>query len=176
MKSWIKPLVKMHACSDAVEWCDQYDNLEAAWQVCERGDWMLWLLGRLSGPPKSESRKKLVLTACQCARLALIYVAKGEERPLRAIETAEAWANDDPDITLQDVRGAADAGARAADAAADAADAAYAAAYAADAAAYAADAADAAADAADAADAARMATLKECADIVRAAYDSPKLG
>ena len=107
---------------------------------------MLWLLGRLSGKPESESRKKLVLAACQCARLALPYVKKGEARPLKAIETAEAWARGEAGITLGDVRKAAAA--------------AYAA-YAASAVAY----------------AARVSTLRECADIVRQSYPvAPDLG
>lgn len=93
-------------------------------------------------------------------------------RPLKAIETAEAWARGDSDVSLDDVRKAA---ARAAYAAARAARAAYAA-YAAARAAYAAadaatdaatDAADAATDAAYAADAARAA-----ADAARAATDA----
>ena len=82
------------------------DSLEEAWQKCERGDWMLWLAGKLSGSPDSDSRKKVVLASCQCARLALKYVKAGELRPQKAIETAEAWARGDPDITLKDVRAA----------------------------------------------------------------------
>lgn len=54
---------------------------------------MLWLIGQFVGSSRAESRKKLVLAACECARLTLPYVKKGEERPLRTIETTEAWAN-----------------------------------------------------------------------------------
>jgi hypothetical protein len=84
-------------------------------------------------------RKEGVRAACLCAREALRYVPAGELRPLRAIETAEAWTRGE--ATIAQVRAARDE--------AWAADAAYAA-YAADAAdaAYAADAADAAAYAA----------------------------
>ena len=160
MKAWIEPIADMEACDEAVDWCEQFDSLDEAWQACERGDWMLWLLGMLSGPPGSGSRKKLVLVVCQCARLALPYVKKGEMRPLKAIETAEAWARGDEGITLQDVR---DAAARAASAASAAARVAYAT-YAADAAARASDAA------ARASDAAYVDTLRECADIVREYY------
>jgi hypothetical protein len=197
MDNWIKSLVKMGACKDALEWWGRYPSLKDAWQNCERGDWMLWLVGKLSGKSGSLARKKLVLAACQCARLSLKYVKKGEIRPLKAIETAEAWAREDEGVSLQDVRAAdaayaayaayaaayaayADAAAYAAYAAAAyaayaaAAYAAYAA-YADDAAAYAAYAAadDAAAYAAyadDAAAYARISVLKECADIVRKFY------
>jgi len=193
MKNWIKPLKRMDACADALEWCKGYESLDKAWAECKRGDWMLWLLGSLSGKPESDSHKKLVLTACQCARLALPYAKEGELRPLRAIEVTEAWARGDEGIRREDVRKAADAAhaaAAAAHAAADAAHAAAHAAYAAADAAYA--AADAAADAAhaaahaayaaahaaayaaahaaDAADTSRISTLEKCADIVRDYY------
>jgi len=199
MKAWIEPLKEMNACGDALEWCEGYKSLAGAWAVCQRGDWMLWLLGKLSGKPESDSHKKLVLTACQCARLSLPYVKVGELRPLRAIEAAEAWARGDEGIRREDVRKAADAAdaaayaayaayaadaayaayaaAAAADAAyaaasasASAAYAAYAAAYAAYAAADAADAADAAYAAAPSADTSRISTLEKCADIVRDYY------
>lgn len=151
MESWIRPIKKMGACSEALEWAKDYDNLDEAWQVCERGDWMLWLAGKLSGEAGSEKRRVLVSASCQCARLALPYVTKGETRPLRAIETAEKWAKGEDGITLEQVRAAADA----ADDAAFAAYAAY---------------ADAAYAYAYAAAAARKTVLKQCADIVRGYY------
>jgi hypothetical protein len=126
----------------------------------------------------------LVLASCDCAELALVHVPDGEDRPRRAIETARAWAGGGGNVSLDDVRQAANAAYAAADAAyaayaaAYAANAAYAAAaYAAYASAYAAaDAANAAtaaayaayaaADAAYAADA-RDETLARCAVLVR---------
>ncbi len=153
MKKHIDYLKKLDACPEAIPWVAQFDTLQQAWNVCERGDWMLWLVGKQSGEPESKSRKKLVLTACKCARLSLKYVSKDEKRPLIATQTAEKWAKGDDSVSLLDVRNAADAAAAyAADSyaaayAAYAADS-YAAAYAAYAAAY---AADAAADAANAA-------------------------
>ena len=147
-------LKELNACSEAVKWCESYSTLQEAWDVCERGEWSLWLVGKLSGEPGSEKRKRLVLCACECARLSLQFVSKGEERALKAIETAEKWADGDNSVSLQDIRNAADA----ANAAADAANAA-------------ADAADAAYAAADAADASvKKQTLKQCADIVRKHY------
>ena len=168
MKRWQLKIKRLGACDEAVEWIQEYETPQEAWVACECGNWMMWLLGRLSGPPESNSRKKLVLTACQCARLALPYVKKGEERPLRAIETAEKWARGEDGIIIEDVRKAAAAAYAAY--AADAAYAAYAAAYAA----YAADVAAYAAYAADAA--ARKQVLKQCADIVRQNYpEAPQI-
>jgi hypothetical protein len=171
----VRLLKRLGACEDAVTFLEQHESLAEAWGKCERGDWMLWLIGKLSGESGSDERKRLVLAACECARLALPFVQKGETRPLTAIETAEKWARGEEGITLEQVRAAASA-AYAADAAdaAYAADAASAAAYAAaaaSAAAYAAAAASAAASAADAAQ--RKEVLATCADIVRRHYPEP---
>ncbi|MDD5381875.1 MAG: hypothetical protein PHG53_09615 [Phycisphaerae bacterium] len=171
MKHWTDKLVKLGACQEAIEWGKRFSSMQAAWLVCERGDHMLWLIGKLSGEPGCDKRKQLVLTACKCARLALPYIEKGELRPLKAIETAEQWARGENGVTLDDVRHAAYAAAAAANTAAYAADYAadYAAAYAA-AAAAAADYAAYAADYAAAAAYARKETLAQCADIVRTDY------
>ena len=116
-------LAALDACVEARNWVGS-KSLRTAYRTCQRGDWMLWLAGRVE-----EDRKVLVCAACQCARLSLVHVSAGETRPLKAIETAEAWCRGDAGVTLDDVREAA-AYAAAAYAAAYAA-AAYAAAYAA---------------------------------------------
>ena len=161
MKKHIEYLRSLNACKKVVTYADQFDSLQAAWDVCERGDWMLWLLGKQAGEISSDSRKHLVWIACQCARLTLKYVPEGEARPLRAIETAEAYTRSE--MTLDQVKKAA---AAAAYAAAAYTASAYTAAYAA----YTAAAYTAAYTAAAAADDARYYTLKLCADIIRANY------
>ena len=113
MKKHIAYLKKLGACLEAIEWAEQFNSAQEAWDRCERGDFMLWLLGKQSGPPKSKSRKKLVLTACKCARLALRHVPKDEKRPLKAIQTAEKYAKGVKGVSLQDVRNAAAAAAAA---------------------------------------------------------------
>ena len=129
------------ACGDAMEWLMAQKNLAQAWRDCERGDWMLWVLGKQAGEPGCEKRERLVLAACKCARLSLKYVSEDEKRPLVAIQTAERWAKGK--ATIEEVRTAAD-------------DAYAAAAYAAACAAY--------------APAVKIFTLKKCADIVRSFY------
>jgi len=188
-----------------LKWLDTHTTTKTAWAACERGDWMLWLLGRLSGKPGSNARRKLVLCVCECARLAMKHVKKGEKRPLKAIETAEAWARREGGVLLSDVqKSAASAAANAATAssytyaavyaaasyayaasyaavsaaanaaAASASSYTYAAVYAAASYAYAAASAAADASAAYAAyAAARLKTLKHCADIVRKHYPNP---
>ena len=113
MKTWLKPIKDLGACEEALVWAKQFASLDEAWLRCERGNWMLWLAGRLSGKRESLARKKVVLAVCQCARLALPYVRKGELRPLQAIETAEKWAKGD-DITLEELEAAGEAAGKAA--------------------------------------------------------------
>ena len=156
--NYVEYLKSIRACNEAIL-AAQGMTAQQSWDKCERGDWMLWLIGKLSGGPDCAKRKRLVLTTCKCARLGLIYIPDDEKRPLRAIEAAEQWARGENGITSDDVEIAANA----ANAAANAA-------YAANAAnaVYDANAANAAAYAAYAAYAAE--TLKQCADIVRADY------
>jgi len=174
MKAWLKPIDKLGACKEAVEWGEQFETIDEAWSKCEHGEWMLWLLGKLAGSPKTESRRKLVLTACQCARLLLYRVPEGELRPLQAIETTERWARKEKGITLGMVKIAADAAAYAAE---ELATQSFLYRYAL----YLESELDAAYAAADAADAASLGgyaaaygvEAKRCADIVRENYPAP---
>ena len=127
-------LENLNACHKSIKWLSGVDNIQQAWGQCEKGDWLLWVLAKLEA-----DRKKIVLSACVCARISLKF--NSDERVLYAIETAEAWTRDE--ATLADLDRAT---------------------WAARAAAWAA-ASEAAAWAAGAA--AREDTLKQCADIVR---------
>ena len=102
-------LVQIGACQDAREWAGDR-TAEQAWAECDRADWLLWWAAK-----EGVDRKLLVRLAGQFARTALQFVMPGDQRPLKAIETAEAWC--EGKATLEEVRNAADA----ADAAASAA-------------------------------------------------------
>ena len=181
-------LTKLGACEEALEWvADQ--SLATAWATCERGDWMLWILGRLVGPPNSKSRRRLVGTAADCAALALPIFERqyhGDKSMRECVQTCRRYAHGQANLTeVRKARYAVScvktahanttisaaaatisaAAAAIADAAISAADAAY-------------HAAAAYADAATSdADAARKSTLKICADIVRGNYPSaPEIG
>ena len=162
-------------CARGATWLETQTDIKTAWLSCQRGDWMLWLAAKLNLP-----RPLVVLAACDCARIALQFVPSGELRPLKAIEAAEAWANNPIPENLKLAKKAAVAAAAAAASAASAfaaaADAAATSAFAADAAAYATYSTRAAARAAaraatyvaDAADAAHKQALAQHADLVRA--------
>ena len=174
---WTEKLTRKAACEEAVLWARHYSSFTHAWLACERGDWMLWWVGQTA--TTLSQRRKLVLAACQCARLSLKYVAKGEQRPRQALALAETWARGG-DVTLEEVRSAASAACASATCASACASAASSAAYAcaaasdaayASASAYAADAAYAAS--ASASDAAKTRALALSARIIRKAYPSP---
>jgi hypothetical protein len=162
------------------EYFASFDTFSAFWGACTRGDRMLWLCGKLAGRLGDIRRKKLVTTACKCARLVLRYAT--DDRAKTAIETSEKWAMGATWISIEDVRNAgfassfvsasASASAYVADADAAAYAASYAAAYTAASAAYAAVDAYNTAIAAAAGSVAYTATLKKCADIVRKSYTS----
>lgn len=86
---FIEELKNLDACIEGIDWASTQSSAQSMWDNCERGDWLLWLCGKLSGNVGSDSRKKLVWTACQCARLALPYIISGNNVPMITIETAE---------------------------------------------------------------------------------------
>jgi len=171
-----RKLKALRACKEAVVWAEGRE-WPAAWQECERGDWMLWLCSTKSWP----ERKAIVRVACDCAELVLpIYENNhpNDSRVRDCIETTRKWTCGE--ATLEDVRNARNTvytiytdgsyiGASFASLAA--VYAAFAAAAAAtsytDASHVTTAAADAASLAADADPATRFSTLKQCADICR---------
>ena len=107
LKDWRASLLALGPCREAIEWLATQPDAATAWAACQRGDWMLWLCGKLAGKPWSQARRKLVLATCKCARLALPHVKSDELRPLKVIETAERWARGDRRITRKMVQDAA---------------------------------------------------------------------
>ena len=79
-------------------------NLREMWETCERGDWLLWFAAHMIGKNGWPTHQQVVLASCQCARVAIKHVKSGETRPLKAIETAEAWARGE--ATQEQVRNA----------------------------------------------------------------------
>ena len=119
-KQFAALLTELNACSKATKWAEG-KSLAVVWKTCQRGDWLLWLCGKMADKPNWPTRKEVVLAACDCAELALKHVPKGEERPRKCIETVRAWAAGN--TTIEEVKTARSAAYAAADAA-DAADAA----------------------------------------------------
>ena len=95
MKSqeFMQLLDSLCACSKAKEWA-QGKSFHVVWTTCKRGDWLLWLCGKMADKKGWPTRKQLVLAACSCAETALKYVKEGEDRPRIAIDsglTTKPW-------------------------------------------------------------------------------------
>ena len=116
-KQFAALLIELNACSEAQEWASG-KSLAVVWKTCKRGDWLLWLCGKMADKPDWPTRKEVVLAACDCAELSLKHVSSGENRPRKCIEITRAWASGN--ATLDEVRAVRRS---AADAAADAANA-----------------------------------------------------
>ena len=178
---WSAALDAIGAGPVVAAWARTQPDLLTAWQHCERGDRMLWLAGRLSGRPGSEARRPLVRATCACVRFALRAWEQqypDDRSPRALLDMGEAWARGDAHVTLDDVRAAADDALAHKDAIWAAVATAITTAYATTATIAAAAAYAAAADVdawAVTWDAARRATLAECADIVRRFYPTPPM-
>ncbi len=101
MSVWIKELESLNPCAEGVMYAKGHATLQEAWDLCDRGDWMLWLAGKLTTTEKTW--KVLVLCTCECARQSLQYVPAEDKRPLAAIEIAERWARGEQ-VTRNEVR------------------------------------------------------------------------
>ena len=152
MRNFIEQLKGMNACADARGWLCSLPKTttpQQAWDICERGDWMLWLVGRMDrSQPYSDERKLIVGSALECARLAWQWMP-GAAQDCTSLH--ERWVNgkDVPITALQKARASSSS----------------AAAYAASTA-----AASTAAAAATAAAETKYNTLVKCADLVRKSY------
>ena len=102
----------LRPCTEAAQWLETQPDIATAWNCCQRGDWMMWLLTKLPTP-----KEVSVTLACGLARSVLHLVPASEDRPRLAIEAAERWLAE----PTEENRAAADAAADAARAAADAA-------------------------------------------------------
>lgn len=95
-------LRRLGACPESIAYVTPHGNdAVAALAECVDRRWLTWLAGKLMIAGHLD-RRVIVLCACASARTALQYVPAGEERPLRAIETAEAWCRGE--ATIEQVR------------------------------------------------------------------------
>jgi len=65
----IADLEKLNACSEAVAYARGFSTLQDAWNACERGDWMLWLVGHTMNRRDEKELRQLIGAKAACARL-----------------------------------------------------------------------------------------------------------
>ena len=92
---WVKALKRAGACREAVEWAGQYPTLQAAWDACERGDWMLWWVGlskRASAAAAGAARAARAATEAAWASWAAARAARAAGAAWAAEAAAERAA------------------------------------------------------------------------------------
>lgn len=92
---YIDRIAALGACSDGIEWLRAacHPDLTTAWAACPRAEWMLWLAARCANPGSTEHRA-VVAAAADCAATAL-DLAPGAAGARRAVEAAQAWAQEE---------------------------------------------------------------------------------
>lgn len=92
-----KLLQELNACDPAKKWVDN-KTIEQAWEECERGDWMLWLLSALSC-----DKRLLTLAKGKCAETVLHLMKDPTSK--NAVKAAIAFGNNE--ITETELKNAA---------------------------------------------------------------------
>ena len=87
-------LASIEACKPGTDWTKIQAMPDQAWSDCERGDWLMWLLGATcAGEPWSDHRKPLVRILAECLAWILPKFPRGELRPRRMREVLAEWVN-----------------------------------------------------------------------------------
>ena len=76
-KEHLNWLQEYNACKESIKWIKQNNiqSLEEAWNICERGDWLLWMATRLS-----IDKRKLVLCAALYAHTIVQHMEDARSR------------------------------------------------------------------------------------------------
>jgi hypothetical protein len=105
---WWFFLLPLRPCAEALEWAKTQKTLKEAWQNCERGDWLLWLLGNTL-KYKTVSYRNMILAATDCASMVARHVPVGERRPEKARAAARRWARNPTEANRKKAASAASA-------------------------------------------------------------------
>ena len=90
----MKLLNEIGACDEARTWAKDCKDLREAWETCQRADWMLWAMGRIS----VRDDRKMRLFACACVRKTpladgcTVWDLLTDVRSRDAVEVAERYA------------------------------------------------------------------------------------
>jgi len=91
MKMTKENLLALDPCAEGLQFAKAFRfNFPMIWNVCERGDWLIWLLRKINQLDKPTA----VTIAIACAERVLPAFEKkfpSDSRPRKAIEAAQAW-------------------------------------------------------------------------------------
>jgi hypothetical protein len=103
MKRLVEILDKLGACDSALDWLrglPEATTLQEAWDLCDHGEWLLWLLVRWH--PKDPNYHQFILRTARRAlskapSLAQVIIDKEawcQRASLKELEVPVVWAND----------------------------------------------------------------------------------
>lgn len=83
----------LHACAESLQWAKGYTSATKAWRECQRGDCMLWLVGKqITSPPWSDSRKPLLACCLDCAETVKhLWPKERAKKIIAAIGVLREW-------------------------------------------------------------------------------------
>src|SRR3990172_2614405 len=87
---------KKKPCEDAIKWLETQPDFETAWNVCERGDWMWWVLRHLEGalPTKELSVEFADWCASNVARAAAYAAYAADAADAAELLDQAIWIRD----------------------------------------------------------------------------------
>jgi len=105
--NWARALIPYEPCMDGFIWASRQPDYDAAWANCNRGDWMLYWIGKLSGAAGSTARQRLCLLLTDIMgmfmRIPNIPSLQLSAASIAAVTSVDDWA-DSGATTLADVR------------------------------------------------------------------------
>lgn len=82
--------IRATPCDEALKWLADQPDLSTAWQQCDRGNWMLWLLEQ----PEYWYDDASVMRRLACRFAREVWHLMRDERSKTAVEVAERYAED----------------------------------------------------------------------------------
>ena len=72
---YIDRIADLGACAPALDWLrsEQYPSLQAAWDACPLGDWLLWVLAALGHPAYSDAQDAVLCSPEVCAAYEIVW-------------------------------------------------------------------------------------------------------
>jgi len=108
MNAFQKKLKILDACKSGLDWAKGQTDIERAWWMCQRADWLLWLAVKLG-----VAEKQATIATCELAKLVLPFTKDHRPWTAQIMAEHEAWdhgaeTRDNLWIAAQDARQAAD--------------------------------------------------------------------
>jgi hypothetical protein len=85
----ISKLKEMDACAQALAYLEKQSSYQEAWENCTRGDWMLWLLGKVLDEGNEVEFRRLTLAKARCSKLVIDLIC--DDYSKKAVEVAEKF-------------------------------------------------------------------------------------